>query len=74
MTGLASSRLTYGIRQACETTGLGRSKLYQEISEGRLRTFKVGSRTLIAAEDLSEWLNSYRDGNIPNETFRKAVE
>ena len=56
-----TSRLAYGIRQACEATGLGRSKLYQEISEGRLPVFKVGSRTLIAASDLEAWLNAYRN-------------
>ena len=53
-------RLSFGIRQACEATGLGRSKIYQEISEGRLPVFKVGSRTLIAADDLSAWLESYK--------------
>mgnify|MGYP003628418244 FL=1 len=53
-------RLSYGITQACEATGLGRSKLYQEISEGRLPVFKIGSRTLIAADDLTAWLESYK--------------
>jgi len=55
-----NERLSYGLRQACEVTGLGRSKLYQEISEGRLLVFKVGSRTLIAADDLTAWLESYK--------------
>ncbi|NVK19767.1 MAG: helix-turn-helix domain-containing protein [Methylocystaceae bacterium] len=54
-------RLSYGIRQACEATSLGRSFLYQEISEGRLPTFKVGARTLIAASDLEAWLNVHRN-------------
>ena len=54
------NRLAFGIREACEATGLGRSKLYQEISEGRLPVFKFGSRTLIAADDLTAWLESYK--------------
>lgn len=53
-------RLTFGIRQACELTGLSRSFIYQQISEGRLPTLKVGSRTLIAAADLQSWLDSYK--------------
>lgn len=53
-------RLAYGIKQAVDATGLGRSKIYQEISEGRLPTFKVGSRTLIAADDLAAWLESHK--------------
>ena len=54
--------LSYGIKQAVEATGLGRSTIYQEISKGRLPVFKVGSRTLIAAEDLNAWLSFYKKG------------
>lgn len=57
------SRLAYGISQACEATGMGRSFIYQEISEGRIPTFKIGTRTLIAADDLKTWLNSYRSSS-----------
>ncbi|MCE7999083.1 MAG: helix-turn-helix domain-containing protein [Rhodobiaceae bacterium] len=53
--------LTYGIRQACQVTGLSRSFLYQQIAAGRLPTRKVGSRTLIAAADLQSWLDSYKE-------------
>jgi excisionase family DNA binding protein len=53
--------LTYGIRQACQVTGLSRSFLYQQIAAGRLPTRKVGSRTLIAATDLQSWLDSYKE-------------
>jgi len=55
--------LTYGIRQACQVTGLSRSFLYQQISAGRLPTLKVGSRTLIAAADLQSWLDSYKEAS-----------
>ena len=49
--------LAYGINQAVEATSIGRSLLYEEIRAGNLKTFKVGTRTLIAAEDLNAWLN-----------------
>jgi excisionase family DNA binding protein len=55
-----NDRLAYGISQAVKATSVGRSKLYQEIKAGRLKTFKVGTRTLIATEDLSAWLSDYR--------------
>ena len=55
------SQLAFGIRQACEATGLGRSFIYSEIAEGRLPIFKVGSRTLITADDLTAWLERYRN-------------
>jgi excisionase family DNA binding protein len=56
----ATPHLAYGINQAVEATSIGRSLLYEEIRAGKLKTFKVGSRTLIAAEDLSRWLDSHR--------------
>ncbi len=54
-------RLAYGINDALAVVPVGRSLLYEEIKAGKLKTFKIGSRTLIAAEDLSAWLNSYRE-------------
>ena len=53
-------RLAYGINQAVEATSVGRSLLYEEIRAGKLKTFKVGTRTLIASEDLHAWLDSYK--------------
>jgi excisionase family DNA binding protein len=39
---------------------VGRSLLYQEIRDGKLKTFKVGTRTLISTGDLTAWLESYK--------------
>lgn len=49
---LESPKLAFTITEACHAVGIGRSKLYQLISEGRLQTRKIGSRTLIPAESL----------------------
>ena len=45
-------------REACRLTGIGRTKLYDEIREGRLKARKLGSRTLILADDLAAWLQN----------------
>ena len=58
-----ASRLAYGINQASEAASVGRSLLYEEIKAGKLKTFKIGSRTLIAREDLCAWLDSYKKVN-----------
>ena len=58
-----SQRLAYGITAATEAVSIGRSTLYKEISAGRLKTFKIGNRTLIAADSLNEWLSAYRLGD-----------
>lgn len=56
-------RLAYGINQAVEATSVGRSLLYEQIRAGKLKTFKVGSRTLIAFDDLQAWLELYKRAN-----------
>lgn len=53
-------RKVYGITNVVETTSMCRSFIYQEIKAGRLKVFKIGKRTLIANEDLENWLNTYR--------------
>ncbi len=50
--------LTYSIMEATKVTGVGRTCLYQEINQGRLRAVKRGRRTLILAQDLQAWLAS----------------
>ena len=54
------AKLAYGIAEAVQATNVGRSLIYEEIRAGRLRTFKIGNRTLIATDDLEAWLASYR--------------
>ena len=54
------AKLAYGIADAVQATSVGRSFLYEEIKAGRLKTFKVGTRTLIAATDLMAWLSAYQ--------------
>lgn len=39
--------MTVRIKDACKMTGIGRSKLYLLIAEGRIDTVKIGSMTLI---------------------------
>lgn len=50
----------YTVDQFSDAFGVGRSKIYVEIGAGRLRTFKVGGRTLIAGEDAIAWRDYWR--------------
>jgi hypothetical protein len=45
-------RLSCTIAEACAATGIGRAKMYEEIGAGRVRTSKVGSRTLVLVNSL----------------------
>lgn len=48
--------------------GIGRSKVYDEISSGRLRALKIGRRTVILETDAQSWLAS-----LPAASIRKRA-
>ncbi len=45
-------KLAYTITEACHSIGIGRSKLYELIGQGRIQIRKIGMRTVIPAESL----------------------
>jgi len=47
------------IEEVIRATGLGRTSIYKEIAEGRLKSFKIGRRRFCAPEALREWRNEY---------------
>ncbi len=53
-----SPRLLFTVADLGEATGLGRTTLYSEIKQGRLRAHKCGRRTLFRAADVEAWLGT----------------
>lgn len=51
-------KLAHSIKESASILGIGVTKIYKEISEGRLKARKFGKRTLITTEALSEWINA----------------
>jgi excisionase family DNA binding protein len=51
-------RFTCTINEACEVTGLGRTKLYELIGDGHLATTTVGRRRLVVVRSLLSLLES----------------
>ena len=47
-----AQRLTCTVAEACEVTGLGRTKLYELIGDGRVTTTTVGRRRLVLVQSL----------------------
>ena len=47
-----AQRLACTIAEACEATGLGRTKLYELIGEGLLDTTRIGRRRLVLVRSL----------------------
>ena len=46
------------VSEACAMAGIGRTKLYQAITEGNLKARKCGKRTLVLRDDLRDFLAS----------------
>ena len=51
-------RLVYTVREAAEELRLGYSTVRERIATGELRSFKDGSRRLIAGDDLLAYVRS----------------
>jgi excisionase family DNA binding protein len=50
--------LTVTIAGARNVLGIGTTKIYELIGEGRLRTVKIGRRTLIRTESIRELVDA----------------
>jgi excisionase family DNA binding protein len=55
---LNSQREGLSISEACAVAGIGRTKIYQAITDGSLKARKCGKRTLILRDELRHFLAS----------------
>lgn len=46
------------VAEACRVAGIGRTKIYEAISDGRLTARKFGKRTIVLRIDLQTFLTS----------------
>jgi len=51
-------QLSYSISEVCKATSLGRTKIYQHLKRGELKSRKLGKRTIILKTDLDDFLNN----------------
>jgi hypothetical protein len=51
----------YTVAGALAASGIGKTKLYEELNSGRLKSFVLCGRRLIMREDLLNWLRTARD-------------
>jgi hypothetical protein len=52
------SKLAFSIDELVQSSGLGRTLIYEEINAGRLIVRKAGRRTIVRDEDARAWLAS----------------
>jgi excisionase family DNA binding protein len=61
-------RISCTVPEACVATGLGRTKLYEEIAAGRIETCKVGKRVLVLVSSLENLVGTAsRPAGLPGE-------
>ena len=53
-------RLACTIAEACEVTGLGRTKLYELIGDGKVSTTTIGRRRLVLVQSLLSLIEGNR--------------
>ena len=51
----------YTVTGALAATGIGKTKLYEELNAGRLKSFLLCGRRLILRDDLIAWLRAARE-------------
>jgi excisionase family DNA binding protein len=49
-------KLTYTMQEASAVLGIAKSTLYKALAAGKLSAIKLGSRTLIPADELRRWI------------------
>jgi excisionase family DNA binding protein len=55
---MTNMKITATIKEACAMTGLGKTKIYQAIGEGKLETSCVGRRRLVNVDSLRQLVST----------------
>jgi excisionase family DNA binding protein len=53
----APERMAYRVHEAAEVLAISRSRFYELVAEGRIRTLKEGARTLVRRSELERYLD-----------------
>lgn len=66
MTAMFDGRGAITVDEFCGWANIGRSKFYQEVTEGRLRLRKIGRKSVVTVTDAQTWLNNLPEGGKLN--------
>jgi len=53
----------YTVNEIIKEIGIGRSKLYAEIKDGKITPRKIGKKTIFLAKDIEDYLNALPKAN-----------
>lgn len=55
------NKLVYSVDEAAELLSIGRTTAFQLIADGRLTSFKIGHRRLVAYQDIESFIVTNRE-------------
>ena len=53
-------KFAYSIQELVQGLGIGRTKLYALLKQGRLKAIRIDKRTLVTSQDLEAFIDSLR--------------
>jgi excisionase family DNA binding protein len=51
-----NERLNVSLAEACQLVGIGRTRLYEYINDGELRTVRIGKRRLVPMDAIHDFV------------------
>jgi excisionase family DNA binding protein len=62
-------QIAVSVEEAGKLAGVGRTTIFKELRDGRLKGRKIGRRTVVPIDELNAWLTSLPTSrSIPEET------
>ncbi len=61
---MATEKLSYTVGQAVDLTGASRTRIYEAIAAGQLKTFKLGRRRLMTRDALESWIQAHQAASV----------
>jgi len=55
---ISENRGAFTVGEFCEWSRMGRTRFYEEVNSRRLRTRKLGTKTLVTVADAQAWLDA----------------
>ena len=59
---ISETRGALTVDEFCGWASIGRSKFYQEVTEGRIRMRKIGRKSVVTVPDAIAWIESLPEG------------
>jgi excisionase family DNA binding protein len=67
-------RLAVSIEEAAESLGIGRTKMWELVQAGSIRSFRVGVQRRISVKDLEAWVEAQQSEIAPDSELPTVLQ